>query len=464
MPCFDFGLFYRIAIKGNTTRNQTSIYSILTTGQTNSDKVPDKAIVSKIFSGKCGLPAATVKALQSVESSEAKRRIELLKLSDSVTAVNKLWNILVHEVRISEEILKDLVDAVSFSASPSLFLTKAFMLSLDGPELVESPHSYPVMDIWGAITSPSDLMAMEQMTKPQRDALISFVKAYLEIEDFSNATTSHLDEAFDSYVEKNLPDVAQRVNYIVQFRNMKVRYKKSLHIIAKALPYVREDVRPEDLSTEWIIDFLDYSRKVFSDFKSDLWSEICAYELNNPGSISRKLLMTIYLMSDKELQAFDNLRRVCFTDLNIQGSTLPLVFIRDYPNAYSSCEGSAALHITTGDLALLQADALIECNYETGFAIVGDAALSYRNYKVYIEGDDNSPDKVNRVGIGNVRFTRYGQELFDLLQSSRIIPLPRYGEDIFGFTIQHWNSKKLRMRVLHYDPNSQMIVETKYNY
>ena len=228
-----------------------------------------------------------------MESSETKRRIELLKLSDSVTAVNKLWNILVHEVRISEEILKDLVDAVSFSASPSLFLTKAFMLSLDGPELVESPHSYPVMDIWGAITSPGDLMAMEQMTKPQRDALISFVKAYLEIEDFSNATTSHLDEAFDSYVEKNLPDVAQRVNYIVQFRNMKVRYKKSLHIIAKALPYVREDVRPEDLSTEWIIDFLDYSRKVFSNFKSNLWSEICAYELNNPGSISRKLLMTI---------------------------------------------------------------------------------------------------------------------------------------------------------------------------
>ena len=132
--------------------------------------------------------------------------------------------------------MKDLVDAVSFSASPSLFLTKAFMLSLDGPELVEFSHSYPVMDIWGAITSPGDLMAMEKMTKPQRDALISFVKAYLEIEDFSNATASRLDEAFDSYVEKNLPDVAQRVNYIVQLRNMKARYKKSLQIIAKALP------------------------------------------------------------------------------------------------------------------------------------------------------------------------------------------------------------------------------------
>lgn len=141
--------------------------------------------------------------------------------------------------------MKDLVDAVSFSASPSLFLTKAFMLSLDGPEVVEFSHSYPVMDIWGAITSPGDLMAMEKMTKPQRDALISFVKAYLEIEDFSNATASRLDEAFDSYVEKNLPDVAQRVNYIVQLRNMKARYKKSLQIIAKALPYVREDVRPD---------------------------------------------------------------------------------------------------------------------------------------------------------------------------------------------------------------------------
>jgi hypothetical protein len=82
----------------------------------------------------------------------------------------------------------------------------------------------------------------------------------------------------------------------------------------------------------------------------------------------------------------------------------------------------------------------------------------------YIEGDNSFPDKVKRVGIGNVRFTRYGQELFDLLQSSRTVPLPRYGEDIFGFTIQHWNSKKLKMRVLHYDPNSQMIVETKYNY
>lgn len=189
----------------------------------------------RLWKIKCGLPATIIKALQPVESGEIKRRIELLRLSDSVTAVNKLWNILVHEVRISEEILKDLVDAVSFSASPSLFLTKAFMLSLDGPELVEFSHSYPVMDIWGAITSPGDLMAMEKMTKPQRDALISFVKAYLEIEDFSNATASRLDEAFDSYVEKNLPDVAQRVNYIVQLRNMKARYKKSLQIIAKAV-------------------------------------------------------------------------------------------------------------------------------------------------------------------------------------------------------------------------------------
>ena len=59
--------------------------------------------------------------------------------------------------------------------------------------------------------------------------------------------------------------------------------------------------------------------------------------------------------------------------------------------------------------------------------------MSYRNYKVYIEGDNSFPDKVKRVGIGNVRFTRYGQELFDLLQSSRTVPLPRYGEDIFGF-------------------------------
>ena len=58
--------------------------------------------------------------------------------------------------------------------------------------------------------------------------------------------------------------------------------------------------------------------------------------------------------------------------------------------------------------------------------------MSYRNYKVYIEGDNSFPDKVKRVGIGNVRFTRYGQELFDLLQSSRTVPLPRYGEDKDG--------------------------------
>ena len=79
--------------------------------------------------------------------------------------------------------------------------------------------------------------------------------------------------------------------------------------------------------------------------------------------------------------------------------------------------------------------ALIECNYETGFAIVGDAALSYRNYKVYIEGDNSFPDKVKRVGIGNVRFTRYGQELFDLLQSSRTVPLLFLKLSCSSFTI-----------------------------
>ena len=88
MPCFDFGFFYRTAIKGNTTRNQTSIYSILTTGQTTSDKVPDKAVISKIFSGKCGLPATIIKALQPVESDEIKRRIEFLRLFDFNNGVN----------------------------------------------------------------------------------------------------------------------------------------------------------------------------------------------------------------------------------------------------------------------------------------------------------------------------------------------------------------------------------------
>lgn len=463
MPCFDFGLFYRIAIKGNTSRNQTSIYSILTTGQVNSDKVPDKAIVSKIFNGKCPLPAATLKILRSVESEEVKRRIELLRLSDSITAVNKLWCTISHEVEISEDSLRTLVDAVSFSASPSLFLGRAFIISLDSHELVNPSRSHPVIDMWGAITAPGDLMAMEQMPKAQKDILILFVKGFLELESSGNPNTSHLDKTFDDYVEKNIPDIVQQINYVVQLKHMKARYKKSLQIIAKALHYIKADVCPEGISTEWIIDFLDYSRKVYSDFKTELWSDICAYEIRNPGSISRKLLMTIYLMSDRELRAFDSLRRVCFVDLNAEDTIYPLVFIRDYPNAYSSCTGSAALHIITSDLALLQADALIECNYETGFAIIGDASLSYRNYQVYIEGDDSFPDKVKRVGIGNVRFTTYGREFFDFLQNSRTVPLPRYGEDIFGFSIQHWNSKKLRMRVLHYDPNSQMIVETKYN-
>ena len=69
MEHFDIGRFYRVVIKGNTTRNQTSVYSILIFGEVNSEMVPDKAVISKIFNSKERLPVTITKKLLDTELS-----------------------------------------------------------------------------------------------------------------------------------------------------------------------------------------------------------------------------------------------------------------------------------------------------------------------------------------------------------------------------------------------------------
>lgn len=458
MEHFDIGRFYRVVIKGNTTRNQTSVYSILIFGEVNSEMVPDKAVISKIFNSKEHLPVTITKKLLDTELSELDRRIKLLHLTDPIKAVNAVWSLLVYELSCPKDILIDCLDSIAFSVSPSLFLAKAFLLSLGNYNLPGSTISHPLVDVWNYITLPGDLSAMSQLTETQKKALIVFVKAFMELEDSDASNINHLDNAFDDYVLNTFPELTQRVNFIVQLKNMKIRYKKSLHIIAEALRHIHESARPEDVSMEWLIDFLDYSRKIYSEFKFKLWSEICACELNNPGSISRRLLMTIYLMSDTELLAFDNLRRLCFVGLNCAGDIYPIVFIREFPSAYPT------LDVTTNNLALLQFDALIECNYESGFVIEGDANLSYGSFQVFIEGDHNFSDKIKRVNVGNVRFTKYGLEFFNLLQNSEVFPMPRHGDSIFGFTVHHWINKGLKLYTTHYNPETGGTIVTKYNY
>jgi hypothetical protein len=80
-------------------------------------------------------------------------------------------------------------------------------------------------------------------------------------------------------------------------------------IIGKALPYVSEDAKPENISDDWIANFFSKSRLFSDEELQNLWSKILAGEANNPGKFSRRTVNVLADFDQKIALDFSNLCR-----------------------------------------------------------------------------------------------------------------------------------------------------------
>lgn len=203
-----------------------------------------------------------------------------------------------------------------------------------------------------------------------------------------------------------------REQKIEAIQEVKYLAKKMLNrkaILAKASEHLENSANPREISDDWFLAFWDKCGLISDELLQELWGRIFSEEANYPHSVSRRLVHNLSLMSKKDTENFANLARFCFSD----GETLhPIVFMRGHQRQY------AESRITPAILKELEQFALIEINYESGFAVNHPLLLKYDNHAIAIQ------IKSDRICLGNVRLTEDGQKLMKVVakeESSQIL-------------------------------------------
>ena len=190
------------------------------------------------------------------------------------------------------------------------------------------------------------------------------------------------------------------------------------NIIARALPQLSESANADSVENDWIVNFFDKSRIVSDEQMQDLWSRILAGEANAPGTYSKR---TINFLSDLDKVDADLFAKLCgFVWAN--GALMPLVFDVD-AGVYNE-HG-----INFGTLSHLDSIGLVTFNNLTGFRRCGvpkTCPVHYFGRPLLLE---MPTDADNDFDIGNVVFTRIGNELAPICGSQPVDGFWEYVND-----------------------------------
>ncbi len=206
----------------------------------------------------------------------------------------------------------------------------------------------------------------------------------------------------------------EQMALIQEYKFLLSKNKNRGTIVKKAYEHLKDTAEPNAVDNSWIFNFWDKAGTISDDTLQDIWGKILANQVNEPNSISKRLLHNLSLMSKQDAENFSNLARFCFDDYK-DDIAHPLIFIKDHSKTYANSR------ITTNMLKELELFSLIETNYETGFAFEKKKILRYQNQIVEIEKD--------RIEAGNVRLTEDGQRLYRIIGKKE-------RNDIFDYTIE----------------------------
>ena len=114
-------------------------------------------------------------------------------------------------------------------------------------------------------------------------------------------------------------------------------FKNIARIVQLAVPQLDESARPGLISEDWGANFRDKANTCSDPEMAELWAQLLAAEVNNPGSYSRK---TVNVMADLEPSDARLFKALC--DFRI----IPMKF-----GNRTSCQGEEEIHFTPNSLS-----------------------------------------------------------------------------------------------------------------
>jgi hypothetical protein len=176
-------------------------------------------------------------------------------------------------------------------------------------------------------------------------------------------------------------------------------------VLAKALPAIQPDGKPEELNEDWITAFFNHVRLVSDEDMQQLWARVLAGETNKPRTYSKR---TLALLSNLEKTEAAHFTALCSFAIHWPGLNMPLVF--DFTHqlyAKRSINFRTLSHLDSIGLIRFHSDSMSELSLpqpNRGRAI----RIHYFDENLYFYLD---PAKAEGLPMGKVEFTESGTQL-----------------------------------------------------
>lgn len=212
-----------------------------------------------------------------------------------------------------------------------------------------------------------------------------------------------------SYIEK--------LNSLEKSRNLFNIFKRTFQIEKN---FENENFSLGNISSDWLLDFMDKAKNISDNDFSKIWSEILRTEAEYPGKIPKKLLNVLYLMDKEDVTNILFFSRYCFADGDKKNKSLyhPIMFLKDDYAHY------VTFGIKNELLENLENLGLIICDYESGYYFSKKKKFFYEDKYIEVIAD-------SKIKAGNVKLTNIGQALMNFINVE-------HSDTILKYTLEKW--------------------------
>ena len=228
---------------------------------------------------------------------------------------------------------------------------------------------------------------IRRIAEAEADATI--IRARSEVEASKIKTQSEIEQV----------ELRQRTVHRLITEEMQ-RQKNMEDITFKAIPHLQEDANPDDMSDDWIANFLDKGRIISDGEMQSLWGRVLAGEANVPGTYSKR---TVNFVSELDKSDADLFTKLCGFCWDI-GYVVPLVF-----------DEQMEIYTTSG----INFDAL---RHLESIGLIQSAVSGHF-------GEDKLPEIINACYYGKWLRLNISSNNYDYLEIGKVL-LTKIGEEL----------------------------------
>jgi len=204
------------------------------------------------------------------------------------------------------------------------------------------------------------------------------------------------------------------------------------NITAKALPYLTEDAKPENIEDDWLANFFDKSRLTSDEQMQEIWAKILAGEAKKSSTFSKRTIELVSTLDKSDAELFTNLCSFIWPLAN-----QPLIYDVE-ADIYNR------LNINFQTITHLHDIGLVNFNLISGYIIQGlkkHLINTYGNVNIAIEMPN---DENNTLQIGNAILTQAGQQLLSIVSA-------KPSEEFKQYVITKWTEFGYKPQIINID-------------